>query len=454
MVHLPPEILGSTLRLLRKKDLKNARQVNKAWEKAAVPHLFNQVFLSTNVADLDTARLVIDHFGIHVKTLTLSMVWYRGMDSVKFGCWVKRQASGSLKNDLQCHMNYAYQTYCELQSDQTELLEKGICLAYLCRALRRLPHLQKLVLKDLGSESPDWMDNVYSEGLARTLGPCLVTGCQLSQSEHLEILVQPASGFCYPIASPWNLAMLAWWAVGNPVRELAVESHAYLPLGSFINTVHKPCELDLLFQSLTKLRLDLSIDPDSENPEDTSCFQQGSVSLALSGAKSLQCLCIRAELSENLEDYRPMTPFQMILGTCQFPKLRSLILCSCDSTSEELLTFLEASKHLQQFTLIYHGLLSGNWEQAADWMRNSLTLEDIYLNDLYGDWVPGRSVVDFDAKEYIDYFGHVQDFFLRHGPNPFSKETLAVQRNYLEEGRATTYVESRDAAEARYRRYH
>ncbi len=247
--------------------------------------------------------------------------------------------------------------------------------------------------------------------------------------------------------------MLAWWAVGNPVRELAVESQASLPLAPSFDPVQKPWDFGLLFQSLTKLRLNLCISPGSEHPEETSCFQQGSVSLALSGAKSLQCLYIEAKLGEDLDNYRPMTPFQTILGTCQFPKLRSLVLSSLDSTSEELLTFLEASKHLQQFTLIYHELLSGTWEQAADWMRSSLTLEEIDFNQLYGDDVAGILALE-SGEGYIDHFGHVQDFFLRHGPNPFSQETLAVRQNYMEEGRTAINVEYVKAAEERYRRYH
>ncbi len=57
MDHLLPEILGMTLSLLPKKDLKKARRVSKAWEKTAVPYLFDQIFLSPNVADLETAEV-------------------------------------------------------------------------------------------------------------------------------------------------------------------------------------------------------------------------------------------------------------------------------------------------------------------------------------------------------------------------------------------------------------
>ncbi len=125
MDHLLPEILGMTLSLLPKKDLKKARRVSKAWEKTAVPYLFDQIFLSPNVADLETAEVVIDHIGFYVKTLTLSTVCYREMGKSQYNPWANRQASRTLVNVPQCHMDYAYHTYCKVQSDQTELLEKG-----------------------------------------------------------------------------------------------------------------------------------------------------------------------------------------------------------------------------------------------------------------------------------------------------------------------------------------
>lgn len=443
---LPAEILSLTLRLLQKRDLKNVRHVSKIWEKAAVPHLFDAVFLSPNMGDADIAEQMIEHFGCHIKTLTFSAVYYKAMTWTKFKREAKRQAPGPWTPHLREHLHYAYDNYCRVRSDQMRLLENGVCLALFCRALRRLPHLQKIVLKDLGSAPFLPIDKPYCDGIASSLTPCSVTGCQLSQSEHLDLLLRPESGFLHAAANSWNLAMLAWWVVGSPIRELAVESRgAYLPLRSFVNnTVERPHEVGPLFQSLTKIRLDLLIDPGSGNEMDACCFQEGDVSHALSSAKNLQCLYIRAKIGNHLDAYKPMTPFQSILGTCQFPALRSLIFNSIDSTLEELIKFLGASSQLQQLTLVHYDLLSGTWKQAAEWMRRSLRLEEVVLDELYGGWEPDGPVMEFHCGEYKDHFGRVRDFFLRHGPNPFGEEALAAQEEDLNQG----------LAEGRYQRYH
>ncbi|CAF9942668.1 hypothetical protein IMSHALPRED_004350 [Imshaugia aleurites] len=229
--------------------------------------------------------------------------------------------------------------------------------------------------------------------------------------------------------------MLAWWTVGSPVRELAVESWTGLPLRSFANTVQKPNKSDLLLQNLKKLQLDLLFDLKDSMYE--KCFRERCASQIHSGLNSLQILFSRmsVEFETDLDQYKPMTPFQTILGTCQFPKLRSLSLNSLDSTMEELLTLLESSKQLQQLRLRHYELFTGTWEKAADWMRNSLALEEVSIDHLCGSWEPDSPVVEFNNGEYEDLFGHVQEFFSFNGPNPFSKEALAAQEKDLDEGR-------------------
>lgn len=348
-----------------------------------------------------------------------------------------------------------------VRSQQMESLEKGTCLAHLCRALRRLPNLQKLVLKDLGSEPFRTTDNLYDDKLARSLDPCHESSCQTLPSDHLGFLVRPESGFRHEVASPWNLAMLAWWAVGSPVRELAVESWAYLPLRSFVSTVQKPCELNQMFQNLTKLPLNMLIafrEPGFDDVLHVRSFEEGLVSKALSSANNLRCLYITTRIGDDYdEDNQTMTLFQVILGTCQFPKLKSLILVSLDSTMEELFKFLGASKQLQQLTLVDHELFSGSWEQAADWIRSTLTLEEVDIADVYGScdvygsWKKDSLMLDHVWGPSKGHFVRVQEFFLRHGPNPFSEEMLAARFGELEDARELTCDE---AAEERYQRYH
>ena len=404
-----------------------------------MPYLFNEVFLSLHSGHRDTAELVIDHFGFHIKTLTFSTVYYEEFSRTNFERRVNRGISKPLKADMsnlsyRDHLHHAYGEYRKVRSDQMEFLEKGKCHAYLCRALRRLPNLQRLALKDLGSGLFDRIDNWYVDGLAKSLEPCSVMKCQLSPSEHLDFLAHPKSGFLNAETSSWNLAMLAWRAVGSPVRELAVESYTCLPLRSFVNTVQTPWKLRLFFQGLTKLRLDLLIETEpSQNYFLNNCsFQEGRVSLALAGAKNLQCLDILTNYRKSWVESKPMTPFQSILGTCQFPKLRSLKLWRLHSTMEELLGFFEASKQLQKLTLCDHRIYSGTWEQAADWMRSSLRgLEEVHLGNLHDDMEIEGPFGGFTG--FTDCSRSIQDFFFRHGPNPLSEKMRTAHRKDLQD---------------------
>ena len=427
---LPPEILGLALSLLPKVDLKKARLVSKAWERAAVPSLFDEVFMSPNPADLNTAEIMIDQFACHIRTLTFSAVYYRAMSWTAY----QREAPFDFPQSVSprvrnLHMRYGHQNYCRVRNEQMEVLERGTCLAHLCRALRTLPNLQRLVLKDLGSEPPGSFDNPYCEGLEKRLEPCSINECRVSPMHHLDFLLRPDSGFSHAVTSPWNLTMLALWTVGFPVKEIAVKSWVNLPMKSFVNAAKRPYELALLFKSLTKLRLHLRMDP--EDPVGIYCSREGLVARALSGAKSLQYLHIRTQIDPLLGNPELKTPFQASLGSCQFPKLRSLILHSYESTMEELLTFLGASEQLQRISLIHYELLSGTWEQAADWMRRISTLREADIDHLSGGWGPDSPVALFDNGEYTDNFGHVEDFFLRQGPNPFSDKMLAAREKRL-----------------------
>lgn len=421
-----------------------------------MPYLFDGIFMSPNRKDLETAEAMIGQFAYHIKTLTFSSVYYKAMCRTKFTLEAKRQIPRSRKKVWKHHQAYAFRKYCEVRNHQKGLLETGTCLAYLCRALRNLPNLQKLSVKDLGSEPFGSVNNLYDDRLAESLGPCEEIGCQVPQNEHLGFLVRPQSGFFHEVANSWNLVMLASWAVGTLVRELAVDSGANLPLRSFLDT-EKPWNLYLIFQSLTKLRLNLVIDLDSSGREDymdADCFRRGLVSHALSGAKNVRCLYIKAIIRIDLDEYKPMTPFQTILGTCQFPKLRSLILSGFDSTTEELLTFLGASTQLQQLTLIHHGLLSGTWEKAADCMRGFLkSLQEVVINNVHDDLAASSPVLNYLQGRYMDHFGRVQDFFFRDGPNPFNAESLAAQEQDIEDGREAIYVNCSAAAKERYQRY-
>ena len=61
---LAPEVLGLVCGFLCKGDLKQVRQVSKIWEGAAVPHLFDQIFISQDMADHSSFSALHPHFGV------------------------------------------------------------------------------------------------------------------------------------------------------------------------------------------------------------------------------------------------------------------------------------------------------------------------------------------------------------------------------------------------------
>ncbi|CAF9942669.1 hypothetical protein IMSHALPRED_004351 [Imshaugia aleurites] len=106
---LAPELLGLILSLLQKHALKKARLVSKAWEKAAVPYLFDAVFMSRNPVELSTAEAVIDQFGYHLRTLTFSAVYYKAICKTAFRQEVAQQRRLSMKQPSRdLHTGYGY----------------------------------------------------------------------------------------------------------------------------------------------------------------------------------------------------------------------------------------------------------------------------------------------------------------------------------------------------------
>lgn len=74
-IMLPPEISSLLCGFLPKQGLKQVRQVSKTWEQAAVPYLFDEIFISQNMADFRIAKLVILQFKYYIRTLVLSSVY-------------------------------------------------------------------------------------------------------------------------------------------------------------------------------------------------------------------------------------------------------------------------------------------------------------------------------------------------------------------------------------------
>ncbi|CAD6590192.1 MAG: hypothetical protein ASARMPREDX12_004223 [Alectoria sarmentosa] len=419
-MQFPPEILSLSLQHLSKSDLKSARLVCKVYDGAAVPYLFREVFLSINRADLEATELIIRHFGIYVKKLSFSSVYYKAHGRNSFQQATRNQIHGRPKDGCKAsHLQNAYQNHYRLREreEQREDRESGMYLAYIIFALQSLPNLKRLILTDFGAGEISTEEQLRGRGFRHAVGVCPLTECKFRDIDHLQYQVRPQSDFSHTAFSPWNVAMLALWSSRQTLKELAtLPTTSYLSLRCFEMGIRRPYSLCDIFQSLTNLRLDICIGSQPGDTLGTRCYTNGYVSQALSAARNLEFLCLWANVATESINYELITIFQSLLGTCRFPKLRSLI------------------------------LNSKTWEELAIKMRESLSsLKDIEVSCLYG----GRPVTcrgGFNVP-----IVRVRDFFFRNGANPFSEQALLTHEV---DGDEEAHEDGTVGAEARYERFH
>lgn len=112
-----------------------------------------------------------------------------------------------------------------------------------------------------------------------------------------------------------------------------------------------------MFSNLVGLHLDIGISLKIFDPIAARCLREGHAAKASSSAINLECLCIRLHyLGLGILDVNDFTSFSIILGGCQFLKLRSLMLKIFEVHEDELLPFILASPklgHLLMDRIVY-----------------------------------------------------------------------------------------------------
>ena len=444
-IMLPPEILNSICGILCKEDLKQVRQTSKIWERAAVPYLFDEIFISQDLADFRIAKLVILHFKHYIRTLVFSSVYYRRMARETFD----RKFHLNFGNDVGTdngHSDYAFTIYRIMRKNQQENLTNGSPMAYLSFALTSLPKIGKIILTDTSSSRsmPHQSLQVYQ---SRRLKACPFRKCDLTLVDHLP----PAacqSGFSQKgSTNPWRLVLSALSATNANVSELTMEPRdmdSSTRTAAFSMSPGNLGQAKLCFQILTKIRFSLiSNDGRFSNHIDKRHVHQN-VAKLLGSAVNLQSL----SLDLNDEDYAGMhcSTLREILGRCKYPKLRSLILGYFSSSDEDLLRFLKNSTDLQQITMEWHRLIKGSWMRVADWMRASLPqLKHVELSELYGGFDE-----PFGGMKYCD----VGNFLFAHGENPFTKKALEKHQADIEAKREVVSHNGELGILGAYAKYH
>lgn len=415
---MPDELLTMICESLNKADLKNFRLAYKACAGAAAPRLFRELYFSTIRTDFEVADHVIRQFGPYVRTTLFSSVYLPPLSLSKYrDLWKKPGGNRSKAPEIDYHLRRAYRDYCRLQREQTDDLEKGTIMAYLCSALRALPALEKLSLTDVGAYRTYYDVTMMDRGLPKE-EVCTAPGCNMSVKEHSQFMLHPESGFGVPVADPWNMAMLATWSSKLEWKAISMESCEGSGISFPSLTVTRPYELSRLLRNLTELRLDV----DMQGQDWTSLCRQRGVG-TLSFASQVRILQLSLITDDNTIKYSS-TSFKIFFRECQFKNLISCQLNRMDSESEEFLEFLQCSPGLKRLHLEEHQLTKGTWKSVADEIQKSLRLVDI---ELFSPWGQDLKLLEVwhDPKS-------VREFFFGNGRNPFCEAAIQDYIDNLE----------------------
>ena len=186
-MEVPPEVLGRILACLNKKDLKEVRLVCKKLERSAVSLLFDEIYLSTNPAEIEVAQNTMRNFGKSIKTVFFSAVDYKELKWGRFKNAVGRCAPPE-------HVRLAYTNYCRLRQEQQQMLRTGTYFGHLCYALRTLPNVQRLVITgfEACSNPREWQrrrSRLWRVGDCPA--NCSIQGCVEGNLLHLIAMVRP-----------------------------------------------------------------------------------------------------------------------------------------------------------------------------------------------------------------------------------------------------------------------
>ena len=211
-MEVPPEVLGWILACLEKKDLKQVRLVCKKLERSAVPLLFNEIYLSTNSAELEIAQNTLCKFGKSITTVFYSAAEYNEMKRGRF----KSAVGPSHSVD---YVRLAYTNYCKLRQEQQELFLTGTYFGHLCYALRAVPNAQRLVITGYKTtaKSRKWTrrrSRLWRVGDCPA--HCSIRGCTYGNLKHIKYMSGPLGISYYaprPIL-PWSLVMMGLAATG------------------------------------------------------------------------------------------------------------------------------------------------------------------------------------------------------------------------------------------------
>ena len=421
-INLPLELVLEILLYLPRSDLKQIRLVCRSLVEPVNPYLFDIIVLAAVQVNLEHTRLMLRHFDRYIKVVMVSLTAFYTLSKPDYCAEVIRNFEWAkverTRYQWRKHLDLGFATYSKLCGEASDILSTGQISELFREAIVKIPSIRRLVITDKYREKP--INDLTMADYCPSLD------CRFSHEAHAYF--RPAYGegivgFGDNSQSAMRSILLALSTTSSNIREFTtefdVESEALMVTPSALDMPSLQMNQGRDFLSrLTKLWLTLSAIPWTEEVP----MSHGSVAKALAHACSLKSLIVDIrDGMEDCADHLGISTFRATLDGCKFPKLRTFILAFASVEESELKTFISQHTSLQVLVLFGVCLKSGLWKEVADTIRNKLLIKAIQMNRLdCGFEGPGIRYL-----EWKDWYGDVDRFFFKNGPNPFSVTEIA-----------------------------
>lgn len=408
-MNLPAELLEHILVYLSKGDLKRIRFVSKNLAEIAVPFLFNSVFLSRDVSDLEKAERFLASFITTVTTAVVCPLKYANLSRRRYEKLVACRSKPFDKLDcFDDHIEAGYRQYSIANQRTAQASLRTRMEELLRQVVREGPKFRKLVVTHRSSY------RVMSDKEVKSY--CCRDPCPIPLPSHNLFRLTPLQSMISANDSNIGRPLLSVLGESNlRIKEFIMDpcrarvGFFKLPIDTFVQSPATLKQMSHFLGSLTKLRLDL----DEQFQGKPHLFSTGIVTRQLRHAQNLQCLFLDLRSPGYLE-----TTFCDTLEGCEFSKLRVLILCRYTLEGDELVTFLKHSPRLKHFVLQSCWLEGYFWKDLIEDIKVNTKLESIHLNALYEGFEAASGMEQTDW--YVDSNDDVENYVLHDGPNPFS----------------------------------
>ena len=444
---LPLELLRQVLQYLPKKHLKQLRLACSILAQSVAPYLFDSIFLSASVADLEDATLVLKQFSHCLKTVFISPMYPGEISKTTYCSDVlgSTQYTGlvAIQDHWQEHLNLGFKSYLRHRQEALDILSTGQISRLLRQAINTAPTISKIVLTYYPRP------RVITDAMLSDF--CPIAACKLPRVSHKKFRVVsrlPAEGLGDGKKSVIHSIFVA---LSTPIcnvtevrADLLARDEHYLTPSAFNLSPRQMGQASEFLANLTKLKLSLTL----ASRLDGAAIRNKTVAKTLSRAVNLRCLLV--EIGVPMMDFiveDVITAFEAVLEDCAFPRLRAFILAYGDARQDQLVSFFQRNRAIEILVIQTVELKSGLWEAVIESARQILPINTVQMNMLLGGFE--ESSLNHGFK-WMELYGDVNNFFFNNGPNPFSAREIVRYRKLRE----TTDIHAEQAPSRYYRDFY